>query len=189
MKQATDFKIIFVHGYTSSSKDSWYPNIAKELTKLGIEFAIPNLPGGDHPHASEWLDAIHREVQKTDKPIVFVGHSLGTRAIPLYLEKYQIKVKAVFLIAAFANRLDNARRYDGNGYPDFFAHKIDIESIKPLVGKFIVMHSKDDPLDYEQGLEITCQLGAKLITYEDRGHFDDPESSPFILKVLEKELS
>lgn len=52
----------------------------------------------------------------------------------------------------------------------------------------MVMHSKDDPLDYEQGAEIAYQLGAKLITYENRGHFSDPENAQIVLGVLRKEL-
>src|SRR3972149_1258045 len=125
-----DFKIIFVHGYTASSKADWYPNIIPELEKLGIDFAIPDLPGGEHPHVKVWLRVIHQEVLKTNKPLVLVGHSLGTRL--------------VLLIAAFANRLENANRNDGEAYPDFFVNKIDISKIKSLSEKFIVMHSKDD---------------------------------------------
>lgn len=184
-----DFKIIFVHGYTASSHENWYPRVASELTRLGVDFAIPDLPGGDHPHAATWLDQIHKEVTKTIKPLVFVGHSLGTRTTLLYLEKYKPKVKAVFLVAAFANRLENAYKYDGDGYPDFFEHKIDIDLVKTLSEKFVVMHSKDDPLDYEQGAEIAKDLDAKLITYENRGHFDDPKNSDYILKALREELS
>lgn len=182
------FKIIFVHGYTASSHDNWYPGIASELTKLGVDFAIPDLPGGEFPHALEWLKTIHKAVLETNKPLIFVGHSLGTRAILLYLEKYRPKVEAVFLIAAFANRLENARKYDGDGYPDLFVHKVDIGRIKSLVKKFVVIHSKDDSLDYEQGVEIAKDLGAKLITLEDRGHFSDPENAPIILKIIRKEL-
>ncbi len=185
----TDFKIIFVHGYTASSKENWYPNISIELAKAGVDFAIPDLPGGEHPHAAEWLEVIHDVVMKSNKPLVFVGHSLGTRAILLYLEKYKPRTRAVFLIAAFANRLENAEKYDRDAYPDFFEHEIAIEEIKPLVGKFVVMHSKDDELDYEQGVEIANQLGAKLISYDDRGHFSDPENAPIIFEVLDKELS
>ena len=183
-----DFKIIFVHGYTASSKENWYPEISKELIKLGIDFAVPDLPGGEHPHAAEWLEVLYKEVAKTTKPLVLVGHSLGTRTVLLYLEKYRPKVKMVLLIAAFANRLENARRYDEDGYPDFFEHKIDIEKIKPLVGKFVVIHSKDDELDYEQGVEISVQLGAELITFQDRGHMSDPSNAPIILSVFRKEL-
>ncbi len=184
-----NFRIIFVHGYTASSRDNWYPQIASELKRLGIDHTILDLPGGISPHASEWLTEIHKAVSQTSKPLVFVGHSLGTRAIPLYLETYKPKVKAVFLIAAFANRLENAYKYDVDAYPDFFEHLININSIKPSVEKFVVMHSKDDPLDYEQGVEIAHQLGAKLITYEDMGHFSDSENAPIVLEVLRKELA
>ncbi len=183
-----DFKIIFIHGYTASSKENWYPNIGKELTKLGIDFAVPDLPGGEHPHASEWLETIHKTVLETNKPLVLVGHSLGTRAILLYLEKYKPKVKAVFLIAVFNNSLDNAWKYDEGAYPDFFEHKIDIEKVKPLSEKFVVIHSKDDELDYEHAVEISKDLDAKLITYEDRGHFAEPKNAPEILNILRKEL-
>ena len=185
----SDFKIVFVHGYTASSKADWYPAISKELNKLGIKYVIPDLPGGEHPHASEWLEKIHHEVKKIRPPIVLVGHSLGTRAVLLYLEKYPRKVHAVFLIAAFANRVENAQRYDKNAYSDFFEHKIAIEKIKSQVGKFIVIHSKDDPLDYEQGVEIANDLGAKLITANGRGHLSEPESASYILEILHQELN
>lgn len=183
------FKIIFIHGYTASSSADWYPNISPELKKLGIYFAVPDLPGGDYPHANEWLEKIHKEVLKTRKPLILVGHSLGSRAVLLYLEKYKLRVEKVFLIAAFANRVENAKRNDGKAYPDFFTHKIELEKIKPLVGKFIVIHSTDDDsIPYEQGAEIAKDLSATLKTFKGRGHFYDPEDAPIILKELRKEL-
>ena len=188
VNSTNNFRIIFVHGYTASSRDNWYPEIASQLKNLGIDHTILDLPGGTSPHASEWLREIQKAVSQTSKPVVLVGHSLGTRAIPLYLEKYNPKVKAVLLIAAFANRLENAYKYDVDAYSDFFEHLIDIDSIKPLVEKFVVMHSKDDPLDFEQGVEIARQLDAKLITYEDRGHFSGSENAPIVLEALRKEL-
>jgi len=183
-----DFKIIFVHGWDASSNEHWYPNISKELTKLRIDFAIPNLPKGDHPKALEWLDALRNEVIKTTKPIVFVGHSLGTRTILLYLEKYKIKVKEVFLISTFANRLENSNKYDEGAYADFFKHKIDIDNIKKYANKFIVIHSKDDPLDYGQGVEISKDLDAKLISLDGKGHMSGPKNALIILNILRKEL-
>ena len=183
------FKIIFIHGYTASSKADWYPSISLKLKKLSIDFSIPDLPGRENPHAEEWLSVIHQEVNKANKPLVLVGHSLGTRAILLYLEKYKPKVKLVLLIAAFANRLENGERRGGDAYPDFFEYKIDISKIKSLANKFIIMHSKDDSsISYEQGVEIFRDLNAKLITYTDRDHFSEPENAPYILETLRKEL-
>ena len=90
-------------------------------------------------------------ISKIETPLDLVGHSLGSRTALLYLEKCQPKVEKVFLIAAFYNNTENAKRNNGESYPDFFEHKIDLEKIKPLVGEFIVMHSKDDDsIEYEQ---------------------------------------
>lgn len=184
----SDFKIVFIHGYTASHLVDWYPNISKVLDKLGVDYVVPDLPGDRQPHAKEWLDILHDVISKVDKPLVLVGHSLGTRSALLYLEKYKPKVEKVFLIAAFANRTDNAKR-KGGAYSDFFTHAIDLERIKPLVGKFIVMHSKDDSsIPFWQGEEIAKDLGAELIPYERLDHFNRPENASFILEELVKEL-
>lgn len=184
-----DFKIIFIHGWTASHLADWYPTLCPELDKLGIDYVVPDLPGGEHPHIKDWLEGVHSVVSQTTKPLVFVGHSLGSRTALLYLERYQPKVEKVFLIAAFANKIENALRHDRQAYPDFFEHKIDIEKIKPLVGKFIVMHSKDDDsIPYEQGVEIAKDLNSELITYEGRYHFSGPDNASFVLEELRKEL-
>lgn len=184
-----DFKIFFIHGYTASSKTDWYPQIAEELKKLNIDFEIPDLPGGEHPHAKDWLKKLHDSVKKTDKPIVLVGHSLGTRTALLFLEKYEMPVKAVFLVAAFSNSLENATAFPDEDYPDFFTHQIDINKVKALSEKFVILHSKDDPLPFEQGVEISKELGGKLIAYENKGHFSGPENSNEILRIIRQELN
>lgn len=184
-----DFKIIFVHGYTASHLADWYPEISKELDKLGIGYEIPDLPGGENPHADEWLNVLHELISKIRKPLVLVGHSLGTRAVLLYLEKYKPKVKKVFLIAPFNNSVVNAKRRD-ECYSDFFDHKIDLKKIKPFVGKFVLVHSKDDDsIKYEQGVELSKDLNSELITFEDRKHFSAPSNAPYILNILKKELN
>ena len=96
----------------------------------------------------------------------------------------------VILISAFSNRLENGKRNDGEAYPDFFKYKINTYKIQLLSEKFIVMHSNDDDsIPYEQGVGITKDLDAKLITFSDRGHFYKPENAPYILEVLRKELN
>lgn len=115
----TDFKIVFIHGYTASHIADWYPTISKELDKLEVDYIIPDLPGGIHPRVKEWLEVLHGVISQNDKHLVLIGHSLGTRTALLYLEKYHPKIESVFLIAAFANRIENADRNDGEAYPDF----------------------------------------------------------------------
>jgi len=184
-----NFRIVFVHGYTASSKADWYPDLSPKLKDLGIDFSVPDLSGGDYPHAGKWLEEIDQAVTRSEKPLILVGHSLGTRAVLLYLEKYQKRAEKVFLIAAFANKLENAKRGGGKKFPDFFDHLINLEKIKTLVGKFIVIHSEDDPsISYRQGKELAGQLNARLISYPDRGHFYKPENAPIVLDILRNEL-
>jgi hypothetical protein len=185
-----DFKIVFIHGYTASHLADWYPNISKELNQANVDYIIPDLPGDTNPHAEDWLKALHEVISKIDKPIILVGHSLGTRAALLYLEKFHPKMEKVFLIAAFANDTKNAFRHDDkDNYKSFFDHVIDLEKIKPLVKKFIVMHSKDDnTIEYKQGVEISKDLSAELITYDNKGHFFKPEYAPIVFEELRKEL-
>ncbi|HTH72191.1 MAG TPA: alpha/beta fold hydrolase [Candidatus Pristimantibacillus sp.] len=185
----SDFKIIFVHGYTASHLADWYPDISKELDALGVDYVVPDLPGGTRPHSKDWLEIIDREVKSAGKPVVLVGHSLGSRAVLLYLDQYKAPAKAVFLIAAFANWTENAKRRDGEAYPDFFEHQLDIEAIKQLCGRFVVIHSRDDDsIDYKQGQKIAKDLDAKLVTAEGRGHLFQPDNAAFVLDQLRSEL-
>jgi len=184
----SDFRIIFVHGYTASSKADWYPNISPMLDRLQINYVIPDLPGGEHPHSKDWLKMINNEIKKTDKQIVFVGHSLGTRAVLLYLDQFKKQVETVVLIAPLSNETKNTQRRGGETYPDFFKYKIDLSKVKPLAKKWLILHSRDDDsLDYqEHGVALSKELRVKLITYEDRSHFSAPENAPYILRVLRK---
>lgn len=183
-----NFKIIFIHGYTASAQADWYPNISKKLDELGIEYTIPNLPGRENPHAIKWLAKLHEIISQINKPLFFVGHSLGTRAALLYIEKYHPIVEKVFLIAAFANDIDNAKRKNKQ-YSDFFKYTIDLKKIKPFVKEFIVMHSKDDSdIPYQQGVLLAKDLGVDILTYEGRDHFSDPDNAEFVLEVLREKM-
>jgi len=186
-------KVILIHGYTSSPKREKYQIISKELNKLGIEHSIPAFPGGKHPHSEKWLEIIDKEVKNTTESVVLAGHSLGTRAALLYLDKFEKKVDAVILIAAFNNDFEKNRKRRVGNYADFFNYALDIEKIKKLANKFIVVHSKDDDhIDYAQGVEIANELGAKLITYENMGHFCGEErvveNANYFLKFIESAL-
>jgi len=186
-------KIIFIHGYTSSPKKKKYQIISQELDKLGVEYSIPAFPGEEYPQSKDWLDIIDEEVKNTVKPIVLVGHSLGTRATLLYLDKFERKVDTVILIAAFNNNLEENRKRKDGKYANFFDYSVNIEKIKKLANKFIVMHSKDDDsIDYQQGVNISNELGAELRTYENMGHFCGEEraeeNAKYFLEVVRSVL-
>lgn len=183
-------KILFVHGYTSSNTSDWYPAITAKLRELKIAYAVPNLPGDTQPRADAWIEIIHEEISKAKEPPILVGHSLGTRAALLTLEKYPAKLKALMLIAPLSNNLENAKKHDGEAYPDFFTHEIDVKAIQTYTANRIVMHSMDDDsVPYRQGQEVARDLNAHLLTYNGKGHFCEPENHVFILDVIKNILN
>ena len=178
-------QVIFIHGYTSSPNNKKYRILKEDLDRVGIDYSIPALSGGENPHSEDWLEIINREVKTSKDPVVLVGHSLGTRAVLLYLDKFGKKVDTVILIASFNNdcKLNRGRRDEH--YPDFFDYAVDTEKVKKLAHKFIVVHSKDDDsIDYSQGKQIAEELGAKLITYNHMGHFAGEENAEQNAKVF-----
>lgn len=151
------------------------------------------MPGGERPRSEEWLKIIDKEVKNSAGPVILAGHSLGTRAVLLYLDKFNEKVDAVILIAAFNNDFENNGKANNGVFADFFEYALDTEKIKKLANKFVVAHSKDDDvIDYAQGVEISGELGAELITYENAGHFTGEEraeeNADIFLKIIQSVL-
>lgn len=182
--------ILFIHGFTSSSQQNWFPYISKKLDEVGISYRIPDLPGGTYPHLNNWLEKMQEVITHVEGPLILVGHSLGTRAILEYLDKYKAEVEKVFLIAAFANKLENAQRHDdGRSYADFFEHKVDASEIKKHVQDFIVVHSlEDSSIEFDQAKEISDDLNARLIEVKGRDHISESEHGEFIFQILKEEL-
>ena len=178
--------IVFIHGYNASPEINWYPEMRHELDKLRIPYRMPALPGKDNPKIEEWLNIIDKTVKSIKGDVILVGHSLGTRALLLYLDRSRKPVKGVLLVSPFSNDIGNAG-VPGRGYSDFFEHKINLSEIKKLSPKLIVMHSKDDQrIPFEQGRELAAELGADLALYEDKRHFSRPENAVDVLEQLKK---
>ena len=187
-------KVILIHCYTSSPKLRKYQIISRELAKLSIEHSIPAMPGDLYPKSRDWLAIIDKEVRKSKEPVVLVGHSLGTRAVLLYLDKYNQKVDTVILFAAFNNDYrKNGERRNWN-YKDFFDYALNLEKVKEKASKFIIIHSKDDDsIEYQQALDISNDLAAELITYQNMGHLSGEEkakeNAAVFLKYIKLALS
>lgn len=180
-----DVKLIFVHGYRSSHRINWYPPIAQQLHELGVEFVVPDFPGDARPHAQDWVEIIDAAVQASTKPVVLIGHSLGTRAVLLYLDQHRLKVAGIVLVAGFANRVENAQRRGGIAYPDFFEYPVNMQLIASLAKQRVVIHSiDDDRIDFEQGQALATDLDARLVALEGCKHMSEPENAPRVLKVL-----
>lgn len=163
-------KVVLIHGKDTNPGDKWYPWLAKELQKRGIEYIAPVLPHTHDPYMSEWL----YELEKTnpDEETILIGHSRGGVAVLRYLEMSpeDRKVKKVILIAT--NSGFNIQPITESNHGFYTEKGYDFGKIKKHCDKFVVMHSKDDPwVPYNAGEENAKGLNAKFLSFENYEHF------------------
>lgn len=179
------YTIIDIPGYNHNSESMWHPDFRKHIIESGNEVITLNLPGGKYPVFREWYPIIEQAVAEAKKPVILVGHSLGTRAALLFLEQTQYEVENVVLIAPFDNSLSNSSFRDGN-YANFFEHLIDINQVKSKIkGKIKVIGSEDDAnIPYIQAQNIAKDLSAELITIPNSGHFLDIKWAKLLSEIV-----
>lgn len=181
------YTIIDIPGYNHNSESMWHPDFRKYITESGSEVITLNLPGGKYPVFREWYPIIEQAVSEANNPVILVGHSLGTRAILLFLEQTKQTVQNILLIAPFDNSLSNSNFRDGN-YANFFEHLIDIKQVKSKIkGEIKVIGSEDDVnIPYIQANNIARDLGGELITIPNSGHFLDVKWAKILGEITVK---
>ncbi len=192
-------KVFIVHGFGGIPNGGWISWVMQQLSKEKIYACSLSMPNPKKPVVSKWLEEISRAIDNSlpDDEIFLVGHSLGATAVLRYLEDtmQNKKIKGVVLVSGAISPLDpenkesNFRNIDSFIIPD-----IDLDNVKNKVEKFIVLHSKDDPIvPFWQGEEISKKLDCEFIKKETGGHFyilAEPVCYEFpeLLKVLENIL-
>jgi predicted alpha/beta hydrolase family esterase len=177
--------VIDIPGYNHSSESTWHPEFRQLIGEAGNEVITLDLPGGKYPVFTEWYPIIEQAMREAQYPVTFVGHSLGTRAVLLFLEQTDLRVDNIVLIGPFDNNTDNAKFRDGN-YANFFEHLIDIEKVKSKVkGGIKVIGSEDDAnIPYIQAQNIARDLEGELITIPDSGHFLDTKWAKTLSEIV-----
>lgn len=181
------YTIIDIPGYNHNSESMWHPEFRKYITESGSEVITLNLPGGKYPVFREWYPIIEQAVSEANNPVILVGHSLGTRAVLLFLEQTKKTVQNIVLIAPFDNSLANSSFRNGN-YANFFEHLIDIKQVKSKIkGEIKVIGSEDDVnIPYIQAQNIARDLSAELITIPNSGHFLDSKWAKTLSEITVK---
>ena len=172
--------VLLIHGFNATPDQHWYKSLRPLLEMSGVQYLSPALPDSGRPQKQSWLATIKQSFDQINDEVILVGHSLGTRATLLFLEQYEVQVRASLLVGAFSNNLDNGLRR-GSVYASFFDHPIDLSLIKTRCPKFVVMHSRDDQsIPYAQGAQIALDLGAEMVTEDGHGHFTDADDASII---------
>ena len=180
-------RVFIIHGWEGNPDHGWYPWLKKGLEGKGFEVHVPAMPDTEKPEFGAWLEHLTRTVGEPDGDCCFVGHSLGCITILRYLEslKRDQKVGGVVFVGGYVSHLG----YEELG--SFFRTFVDWEKIKQHCGRFVAIHSDNDPyVSLHYGDLFKENLGAEVIVKHGMKHFsgDDgikelPDALEAVLKI------
>ena len=162
--------VFIFHGTGGFPDENWFPWMKKELESLGHKVIVPKFPTPENQAPETWFEVLDRYKESYTPDTILIGHSLGGAFLLRVLEKYDIKVKAAFIISAPVGILP-IKNYEGDRRFLGKSFSFGWEKIKARCGKFFVFHSDNDPfVCLGNGLELSRSLGTKLILVENAGH-------------------
>lgn len=186
-------RVLLLHGTGGNHESSWFPWLKNELEALGHEVWVPDLPQADKPNIQRYNNFLLSNNWEFHDSLI-VGHSSGSVAILGLLEALPkpTQVNTSILIGTFTERLSDSPSW--GMLKELFEKPFDYETIKRRSGKFIFIHSVDDPYcPIEQAEELHQKLGGEFIRYTDKGHFSrhlDPqfEKFPELLEIIKQKV-
>ncbi|MVA56009.1 alpha/beta fold hydrolase [Agrobacterium vitis] len=159
--KASQAEILIVPGYTNSGPDHWQSRWEGKLsTARRVEQAE-----WAKPVREDWVKRLVEEVNRAEKPVVLVGHSLGVPTIVHAVPHFQRKVAGAFLVAPpdVANAEIRPRHLMTFGpYPRV-----------PLPFPALMVASRNDPFGtYDHAEDIAKAWGALLVDAGEAGHLN-----------------
>ncbi|WP_337739352.1 alpha/beta hydrolase [Agrobacterium vitis] len=159
--KASQAEILIVPGYTNSGPDHWQSRWEGKLsTARRVEQAE-----WAKPVREDWVKRLVEEVNRAEKPVVLVGHSLGVPTIVHAVPHFQRKVAGAFLVAPpdVANSAIRPRHLMTFGpYPRM-----------PLPFPTLMVASRNDPFGtYDHAEDIAKAWGALLVDAGEAGHLN-----------------
>lgn len=161
-------RAFLIHGWEGYPEEGWLPWLKNELEKKGFKVFIPAMPDTNHPKMDAWVEHLIKTVGAPDEDCFFVGHSLGCIAILRYLETLEEnqRIGGVVLIAGFSDDLKFKE------LSSFFVEHINWIKINSHCGKFVSIHSDNDPyVPLGYGDVFKEELNAELVIKHNMKHF------------------
>ena len=164
--------VFIFHGTGGYPEENWFPWLKQRLEKLGCKVIIPQFPTPKNQTLGNWLQVLKNYERFYNKNTILVGHSLGGAFLLRVLEKYNVKIKAAFLIAAPIGILP-IKNYEADKLFLGKTFGFDFGKIKNHCRKFFVFHSDNDPyVSLRNGEKLSKELNTKLIFIPNAGHFN-----------------
>lgn len=163
-------------------RKNWKKRMDIDLGK-NFEVFLPEMPNRVNARYFEWKIWFERILTLLGDGLIFIGHSLGGIFLAKYLSENKIdkKIKALILVSAPFDDANNMESLVN------FKLKKSLLNLSKQSENIYLIQSKDDPLvPFEQVEKYKKELpNAKVIIFEDRGHFSQ-ETFPELIKLIKE---
>jgi leucyl-tRNA synthetase len=160
---------VLLHGYNGRPDNTLHAGLRDHLDSLGLKYQCPVMPGAGQPKEEEQVNFV-LENCKFDENTIIVGHSLGCVVAMKVIEKLDIKIKGLVMVAGFTQpKFKDKER----PFTDTFNWNFDFEKIKGKVGTIKILSGiNDDAVPIEEGRKLAQALSGELIEVtSEKPHF------------------
>jgi leucyl-tRNA synthetase len=188
-------KVLIVHGLSGNSKENWFPWIKKELEQKDYKVIIPDMSDSERPVLKDWLKELEQLTADFTAEDIIIGHSLGCSATMNLVQKTNLKINKLFLVApgteflfndeGVKDTIEDVFSEDNIKFTkEFLSAKIDYKRVKNNVNKIYAYFSDNDPyISLDQKKDLEKVLSADYKVFKDKGHFNISEK--FNSNILE----
>jgi leucyl-tRNA synthetase len=178
-------KVLLIHGFESRGDNKKYAWLKPELEKAGFEVFAPTMSTSEHPTVASWMKELTPFIKDFTEHDIIIGHSLGSKAALLLIQKTKKKIGNLFLIAsAVGKRRDwkeAARQMQGSdvvSLKKFWDEPLRYDVVSAHVGAITCIASDNDPL-IPSYLHDDLPRTWKRVLVPGAGHFDSREIEKF----------
>jgi len=162
--------VIIFHGTGGHPEENWFPWLKQKLESLGYKVIIPQFPTPKNQSLENWFTIFEKYKEYYNLDTILIGHSLGGAFLLRVLEKYNIKIKAAYIVSAPIGILP-IKNYVTD--QPFIGHPFNWNKIRSHAKQFFVFHSDNDPyVGLGNGQELAKQLKTELTFVAKAGHFN-----------------
>jgi uncharacterized protein len=169
-------EVIIIHGWGGSPNEPLHQYLKGLFEKEGFNVKIPNMPHPETPTIEDWVSTIKENVNNLENTI-FVGHSVGCQAVLRFVERLNLIVPRIILIAPWMELDEQTIEDEGEEVKEiarpWMETPIDFEKIKSNIKSGIAIFSDNDlyvPLSQKDFFEN--KLNIKTLVEHNQGHFD-----------------
>lgn len=177
---------IIFHGTMGSPRGNWFSWLSQELSKLGVNTCVPELPTPENQSLNNWMTAFNEQCTPLTERTILIGHSCGAVFCMRLLEKLSRPVAGTVLVAPPYKQIGMSEIDALNA--SFLDRPFDWQRIRANAGQLAyLMGDNDQYVPQEQLLKIAEELKVRPIIVSGGGHLNAETgytSFPLLLELL-----